>query len=197
MMATPTLADALGYNYTRAIVESMRKPLVVLAPDLRVLAANLPFYRMFRMEPEQVQGRLLYELGSGQWESRPLRELLTTAFAGDDPLAGLELTAEFEHLGRITLLLDARRLPVSEEPRAVMLTMEDVTERKRIEAALAASETRYRRLFEAAQDGILLLARIIHDRSPAGGFRVGCRVLLRRGRICSRRTASRGLIGLQ
>jgi PAS domain-containing protein len=38
-----------------------------------------------------------------------------------------------------------------------MLTTEDITERKRIEAALAASEVRYRRLFEAAQDGILLL----------------------------------------
>jgi PAS domain S-box-containing protein len=35
--------------------------------------------------------------------------------------------------------------------------MEDITERKRVEAALAASEVRYRRLFETAQDGILLL----------------------------------------
>ena len=55
------------------------------------------------------------------------------------------------------MLLNARRLCQGEEPRAILLTMEDITERKQVEAALAASELRYRRLFETAQDGILLL----------------------------------------
>jgi PAS domain S-box-containing protein len=42
-------------------------------------------------------------------------------------------------------------------PGAVCAVMVDITERKKMEDALKISETRYRRLFEAAQDGILIL----------------------------------------
>ena len=38
-----------------------------------------------------------------------------------------------------------------------MIMGNDITEQKRVEDALQVSETRYRRLFETAQDGILLL----------------------------------------
>jgi PAS domain S-box-containing protein len=40
---------------------------------------------------------------------------------------------------------------------AVLILFADITDRKRTEEALIASETRYRRLFETAQDGILIL----------------------------------------
>ena len=40
---------------------------------------------------------------------------------------------------------------------AVLILCADITDRKRAEEALRASETRYRRLFEAAHDGILIL----------------------------------------
>src|SRR5271157_4408289 len=39
----------------------------------------------------------------------------------------------------------------------VMIMGNDITEQKRVEDVLLVSETRYRRLFETAQDGILLL----------------------------------------
>ncbi|MCA1576655.1 MAG: PAS domain-containing protein [Acidobacteria bacterium] len=39
----------------------------------------------------------------------------------------------------------------------ILLAIEDITERKQLEAAAKVSEVRYRRLFEAAKDGILIL----------------------------------------
>lgn len=42
-------------------------------------------------------------------------------------------------------------------PHAIQMTARDITERRKIEETLKASESKYRRLFEAAQDGILIL----------------------------------------
>ena len=51
----------------------------------------------------------------------------------------------------------------------MLAVIRDVTERKRHEEKLLVSEVRYRRLFEAAQDGVLILdpgTRKIIDANP-------------------------------
>ncbi len=54
--------------------------------------------------------------------------------------------------------LNARRFPPeSNDPDLVLLAIEDITERRRAEAAMEHSEIRYRRLFQMAKDGILIL----------------------------------------
>jgi len=56
------------------------------------------------------------------------------------------------------MLLNARQIQrATDKERIILLTIEDITERKKIEKQLKDSETRYRRLFETAQDGILIL----------------------------------------
>lgn len=47
--------------------------------------------------------------------------------------------------------------PGENKPYQVYIIFDDITERRRIEKTLQDSEVRYRRLFEAAQDGILIL----------------------------------------
>ena len=44
-------------TYAQAIVETMREPLLVLSPDLRVLRANRSFYCTFHTVPKQVADR--------------------------------------------------------------------------------------------------------------------------------------------
>jgi PAS domain S-box-containing protein len=47
--------------------------------------------------------------------------------------------------------------PGEDNPCQVYIIFDDITERRRIEKTLQDSEIRYRRLFEAAQDGILII----------------------------------------
>ena len=65
----------------------------------------------------------------------------------------------------VHLTKDGRRIPVEISTHVFELngvptrlsTVRDITERKRAEETIIASEVRYRRLFEAAKDGILIL----------------------------------------
>ena len=63
-------------EYADKIVQTLREPLLVLTPDLRVRLANDAFYAAFQSTPEQTEGRLIYELGDNQWDIPALRTLL-------------------------------------------------------------------------------------------------------------------------
>src|SRR5437660_11015740 len=69
-----------------------------------------------------------------------------------------EVTHDFEHIGRRTMLLNARRLNTDEQdaPRRILLAIDDITESKQLEA-VRLSEIRYPRLLESAHDGGLLV----------------------------------------
>src|SRR4030065_905319 len=45
-------------KYTESIVETVREPLLVLDPDLRVLSANRSFYESFKVTPNETIGNI-------------------------------------------------------------------------------------------------------------------------------------------
>ncbi len=145
-------------KYTDDIVETVREPLVVLAPDLRVMSANRSFYKMFQVTPEETEGQFIYSLGDRAWDIPSLRELLEEVIPQNTYFNDFEVDHEFPVIGRKILLLNARRIYREEKGLdRILLALEDVTDHKRAEESLKVSETRYRRLFESAQDGILIL----------------------------------------
>ena len=115
----------------QAIVDTIRDPLLVLDNDLRVLTANRSFYSMFRMKRQDVQGRPIYALGDGQWDVPELRLLLGNIAPRDAIMDAYELEQEFSGIGRRTMLLNARKVFYEENSQtALLLTIEDVTERR-------------------------------------------------------------------
>jgi len=66
----------------QAMVDTVREPLIVLDRDLRVIAASRSFYVKFATNPDESQGKHLYELGAGEWDIPKLRALLENIIPG-------------------------------------------------------------------------------------------------------------------
>ncbi len=148
----------LALAYSENIVATLREPFVVLDDRLRVRSANAAFYRNFHASKPETEGRFVYDLGNGQWNIPQLRTLLAQVLSNNHPVEDFEVEHDFPALGRRNMLLNARRFPPeSNDPHLVLLAIEDITDRRRAEAAMEHSEVRYRRLFQTAKDGILIL----------------------------------------
>ncbi len=150
---------AAARDYAEAIVETTRTPLLVLDPSFRIRSANRAFYEMFQVSAEQTVNRLLFDLGSGQWDLPGLRGLLDDLLAHDTPFESFEVEHEFPSIGTRVMLLSARQIHrESETARTILLALDDITVRRQAERELRASEeVRYRRLFETAMEGVVLI----------------------------------------
>ena len=147
-------------EYAEMFINAVREPLIVLDHDLRVISASRSFYDVFKVKPEETLGRLIYDLGNKAWDIAELRQLLETLLPQKSTLDDYELKHEFADLGSRTMLFNAREIPrKSGKERLILLAIEDITERKRQETRLSESEERYRRLFETANDGMVLLEK--------------------------------------
>ena len=95
---------------------------------------------------------------NGQWNVPGLRKLLDELLAANGELSNYQLEHDFPDVGQRTMLLNGRELDIDDKnTKLILLAIQDVTERQQAERLLRISEIRYRRLFEAAHDGILIL----------------------------------------
>lgn len=151
-------------DYAEGMIETVREPLVVLDADLRIQRATRAFYETFLVTREETQGRFLYDLGNGQWNHARLRELIGAALFRSEPFHDFELAHDFPHIGPRTMRLNGRRIPFPHtQQRMLLLSIEDVTERKEI------AEIRFQRLFETAKDAIVVIdleTKTVQDVNP-------------------------------
>jgi two-component sensor histidine kinase len=113
-------------EYTNKLIDSLRESIIVLGWDLRVKHANGPFYKIFEVNPSETEGRLIYELGNGQWNIPALRKLLEEILPNEQSFDDFEVMHKFERIGHRHMLLNARRL---DHLDLIVLAIEDVTER--------------------------------------------------------------------
>jgi two-component system CheB/CheR fusion protein len=126
-----------GADFAEAIVETVREPLVILDQSLHVMKANKKFYETFQATQDDTEGRLIYDLGNGQWKIPKLRELLENILPARSTFRDFEVIHDFERVGRKVMLLNASEIfNPSAQARTILLAIEDVTDRKQAEEAL-------------------------------------------------------------
>src|SRR6204780_2482331 len=128
MEQTPLVEDI--QNYAQNIVDTVREPLLILDTTLRVRSANRAFYQKFLVSPGETEGRLIYELGNGQWDIPDLRTLLEEIVPKSSVFDDFELEHTFPIIGRRVMLLNARKLQAGHHGELLVLAMEDVTAAK-------------------------------------------------------------------
>ena len=124
-------------EYAQNIVSTVREPLVVLDDEFRVVSANRSFYSAFHVTPETSEHTLLFDLGNGQWEIPKLRELLEEVLPKSTTVEDFEVEHDFPAIGQKTMLMNARRIQSKTGATPmILLAIEDITERRRVEEAL-------------------------------------------------------------
>jgi PAS domain S-box-containing protein len=140
-------------EYTKAILNTVIDPLVVLDSRLRVQTANRAFYSMFGASRDKTQGVPLCELGDADWKASGLWASLGAIVTRDGEFRPFECEREFPAIGRRTVLLDARRVARDGES-SILLSLHDITDRKRAEKELRRGQEELLDFVENASVGM-------------------------------------------
>jgi two-component sensor histidine kinase len=113
---------------TLAVVVSSNEPLLFLTDEQRIIAASASFCRTFAIDPATIPGRLLSELGNGEWAMPNLASLLQATASGSAQVEAYELDLRRPGQDKRQLVVNARKLDDGDDDHVrVLLAITDVT----------------------------------------------------------------------
>jgi two-component system CheB/CheR fusion protein len=166
------LSEDAAREYAESIINTVRESLIALDQDLRVVSVSRSFYEVFKVNPEDTVGQLIYDLGNKQWDIPKLRELLETILPQKASFDNYEVAHNFANIGRRIMLLNARQIQRGQgKERIILLAIEDITERRTIETGLEKAHLELKALTieleRAARAKSEFLANMSHElRTP-------------------------------
>jgi two-component system CheB/CheR fusion protein len=132
-------------SFSEAIVNTIHESLVILDSNIRVVSANASFYRAFKVERKETEGKILYELGNKQWNTSDLRSLLENLLTSRTPFTNYELTHKFNNIGERTMLLNGQLITAQDlKEEMILLALEDITEVKHARERIARKQEQIR-----------------------------------------------------
>jgi len=139
-------------SYTERIINTLRDPLIVMDKDLKVMMCTSGFYNKFNVTEKDTEGHYFFELGNQQWNIPELRYLLESILPEKKVVDDFEVTHIFPSIGRRVMSLNARQLDKANGGQLILLDIEDITDKRKIEEGLAEIEL----LFQESKDRLQL-----------------------------------------
>ncbi|MFD0764645.1 ATP-binding protein [Mucilaginibacter lutimaris] len=141
-----------GRLYTESIMNTIRDPLILLDKNLIVKRATYAFYKKFRVSEKDTEGQYFYDLGEGQWNIPALRDLLEKVLPQKKMVVDFEVDHVFPDIGHRVMLLNTQKLEMSRSEQFIILAIEDITDKRKVEQGLAEVE----RLFQESKERLRL-----------------------------------------
>ena len=129
MVALRTPPPQVALDLTLAVTASSNAPLLLLQGDLAIIAASDSFCRIFDLNPNEVAGRPIFDLGAGEWDLPQLRSLLSSTASGLAEVEAYEIDLTRPHQDTRRLVLNARKLDYADEDNIrLLMSLSDVTD---------------------------------------------------------------------
>lgn len=165
--------------YATSVANTVHLPLVVLDRQLRLQSANQAFYEKFCIPAKKIKGDLLTLIGVNKTVDADVRKTLTVAFVSDLALKNLEVESKSLKSKSRFLLLNGKRIKwLGEEPNALLLSIEDITDRLQMEKSLKEAIVKCEKADQAKN---MFLATLSHElRTPLTAILCWAQLLLTR-----------------
>ena len=121
-------------NFSDAIIANLCQPMLVLDMNFRVKKCSPAFLKFYSVNEDEIEGKLIYELGNKEWDIPALRTMLEKSLPEKSRFTNFEVTPTFSNIGIRTILLNAHEiLKPNTTEKLILLSIEDITDQKKIQ----------------------------------------------------------------
>lgn len=173
----PVIEAGFMRFFAENIIDNLREPFLVLDGGFKGVIANPAFIKRFELKKNDILGISLFDMGGKRFAVPEFIRLLRQCQKKAGKFEGYELTLRCKHKGNCVFRVNARALslPVvangivrkfkgkAPATSRIILGFEDISEQKLFSEKLSITESRFRKLFDSARHGVMLLDALTGD----------------------------------
>ncbi len=127
-------------KYNEEIFNTIHEPVLILDAELKIMRATEGFYHLFKLREEDTEGKNLYDIDHKNWKIPALKTQLSNILPKQGFIRDFEVDATFYAIGRKVLKLTARQFTPHNQNKVIILAIDDITDKRKVEEGLADIE---------------------------------------------------------